>query len=118
MFSAVGGLSEEGVGGEIGGGSSVSGLGVSAGGVIGVPVPSVILGVAVRVAGLAVILAGGGKAGVFGVGAGIGPTVMLGVGLGAGAGMYGCFNPPDSETVGAFLALDEGVRIPFDSPMN
>src|SRR5437867_12561792 len=31
--------------------------------------------------------------------------------------MYGCLNPPESETVGAFRA-DDGVRMPFDSPMN
>src|SRR5436305_14141852 len=48
----------------------------------------------------------------------MGPAITLGwVVLGAGAGMYGCLNPPESETVGAFRA-DDGVRTPFDSPMN
>src|SRR5438046_7748572 len=48
----------------------------------------------------------------------MGPAITLGwVVLGAGAGMYGCLNPPESETVGAFRA-DDGVRMPFDSPMN
>ncbi len=42
----------------------------------------------------------------------MGPAITLGwVVLGAGAGMYGCL------TVGAFRA-DDGVRMPFDSPMN
>src|SRR5947199_8049747 len=48
----------------------------------------------------------------------MGPAITLGwVVLGAGAGMYGCLNPPESETVGAFR-VDDGVRLPFDSPMN
>ena len=49
----------------------------------------------------------------------IGPTITLGgTVFGAGAGMYGVFSPPDSETEGAFLVGAEGVRIPRDSPMN
>ena len=87
MLSVVGGFSGEGVDGEIGRGSIVSGLGVSTLGVIGVPAPSVVLGHVVRVAGFAVIFTGVGKAGVFGVGGCIGPTNMFGVGFGAGAGM-------------------------------
>src|SRR5258708_38549776 len=38
--------------------------------------------------------------------------------LGAGAGMYGCLSLLDSETEGALLVGDDGVRIPLDSPMN
>src|SRR6266480_4167374 len=49
----------------------------------------------------------------------IGPTITLGgTILGAGAGMYGCFSPPESETAGALLGGDDGVKIPLDSPMN
>lgn len=36
--------------------------------------------------------------------------------LGAGAGMYCCFSPPESETTGTLLAVEDGVRIPLDSP--
>ncbi len=36
--------------------------------------------------------------------------------FGAGAGMYGCLRPPDSETAGTLLGGGEGLRIPFDSP--
>lgn len=43
----------------------------------------------------------------------------MGVGeiiLGTGAGMYCCFSPPESETTGALLADEDGVRIPLVSP--
>ena len=62
----------------------------------------------------------GGRGIIFG-GEGLvsGPTMTLGGTIfGAGAGMYGGFSPPESETEGAFLVTAEGVRIPRDSPMN
>src|SRR5215467_6236851 len=49
----------------------------------------------------------------------MGPTTTLGgVIFGAGDGMYGCLNPPDSDTEGIFLGARDGVSIPLDSPMN
>ena len=62
----------------------------------------------------------GGRGRILGIeGFVIGPTITLGgTILVAGAGMYGCFSPPESETAGALLGGDDGVRIPLDSPMN
>jgi hypothetical protein len=62
----------------------------------------------------------GGRGMIFGgEGLVMGPTMTLGgIIFGAGAGMYGVFRPPESETEGAFLVGAEGVRIPRDSPMN
>jgi hypothetical protein len=75
-------------------------------------------GVEGRAVGRAKILVDGDVVIFAGAICGIGPAIALGGGaLGAGAGMYGCFSPPVSETGGAFLGEDEGVRIPFDSPI-
>ncbi len=47
----------------------------------------------------------------------IGPKITLeGTFFGAGLGMYGCFRPLGSYTVGIFLGAGDGLRIPFDSP--
>ncbi len=47
----------------------------------------------------------------------IGPKITLGgTFFGAGLGMYGCFRPLGSYTVGIFLGGEDGLRIPFDSP--
>lgn len=79
-----------------------------------------VFGDGVRGVGLAVIFGSvDGTASLGGLGEVIGPTTTLGgVGFGAGAGMYGCLSPPESDTIGTFLGGGEGVRIPFDSPMN
>ncbi len=69
-----------------------------------------------RLVGLASILGERDGAILGGLGEGIGPTITLGGGaFGAGAGMYGCLRPPESDIVGTFLVEEEGVRIPFDS---
>ncbi len=47
----------------------------------------------------------------------IGPKITLGgTFFGAGLGMYGCFRPLGSYTVGIFLGGGDGLRIPCDSP--
>lgn len=65
-----------------------------------------------RILGGAVVEGGLGVTGLV-----MGPTMMFGI-FGAGAGMYGCLRPPDSDTAGAFRGAGDGVRIPVDSPLN